>query len=78
MKCTAANGLPLGAEVNDKYLKVILLDVGLCSALLGLKLYELEDIQELILINKGGIAEQVTGQLLRTINPFYVEPSLYY
>lgn len=78
VKCTAANGLPLGAEVNDRYLKVILLDVGLCSSLLGLKLYALEDIEELILVNKGGIAEQAVGQLLRTINPFYVEPSLYY
>lgn len=78
VKCTAANGLPLGAEVNDRYLKVILLDVGLCSALLGLKLYELEDIHELTLINKGGIAEQAVGQILRTLNPFYAEPSLYY
>lgn len=78
IKCTAANGIPLGAEVNNKYLKVILLDVGLCSSLLGLKLFALEDLEELTLVNKGGIAEQVVGQLLRTINPFYVEPSLYY
>ncbi len=78
VKCTAANGIPLGAEVNNKYLKVILLDVGLCSSLLGLKLFALEDIEELTLINKGGIAEQAAGQLLRTINPFYMEPSLYY
>ena len=74
----AANGIPLGAEIQDKYLKVIFLDVGLCSALLGLSLDYLNTTQELILINKGGIAEQVVGQLLRTITPAYVEPTLYY
>lgn len=75
---TAANGVPLGAEINHKFLKVILLDVGLCSALLDLKFDTLQDIDELDMINKGGIAEQVTGQLLRASEPFYVEPSLYY
>ena len=29
-------------------------------------------------MNKGGIAEQVAGQLLRTITPLYQEPALYY
>jgi predicted AAA+ superfamily ATPase len=78
VKCTAANGIPLGAEINSKILKVILLDVGLCSALLDLRLSDLEDTDELDLFNKGGIAEQVTGQLLRTTGPFNVEPALYY
>src|SRR6185312_49233 len=35
-------------------------------------------VSEITLINNGGIAEQVVGQLLRTINPTYVEPALYY
>lgn len=75
---SAANGVPLAAEVQEKYLKVILLDVGLCSAILGLSLDQINLITELDLINKGGIAEQVVGQLLRTIAPPYVEPALYY
>ena len=29
-------------------------------------------------INKGEVAEQVVGQLLRTIDPYYIEPKLYY
>ncbi len=76
--CTRANGVPLGAEINDHFLKAILLDVGLCSAMLDLKFNTLEDIQDLEMINKGGIAEQVVGQLLRTIEPFNTEPKLYY
>ena len=74
----AANGVPLAAELQDKYLKVIFLDVGLCSASLGLTLNGLYPIEELTLINKGGIAEQVVGQILRTMLPHYIEPSLYY
>ncbi len=78
VKASSSNGVPLAAELLTHYLKVILLDVGLSSADLGLSLAELESIEELDLINKGGIAEQVVGQLLRTINPFYQEPALYY
>lgn len=75
---TAGNGVPLEAEIQEKYLKIIFLDVGLCSAALGLTLDQLYMIKELTLINHGGIAEQLVGQSLRTVFPFYVEPSLFY
>jgi predicted AAA+ superfamily ATPase len=78
VKCSAANGVPLGAEIHAKALKAILLDVGLSSATLDLKLSTLEDIEELDMVNKGGIAEQAVGQLLRTIDACNVEPALYY
>jgi predicted AAA+ superfamily ATPase len=38
----------------------------------------MNEADEIILINNGGIAEQVVGQLLRTIFPSYIEPALYY
>jgi predicted AAA+ superfamily ATPase len=75
---TAANGLPLGAESNEKFFKEIFLDVGLCSTSLGHDLSEIKSIQEIVHINRGGIAEQVVGQLLRTITEPYMEPRLYY
>lgn len=75
---TSGNGLPLGAEINEKYLKVIMLDCGLCSASLGFSLHQLKSITEISMINKGGIAEQLVGQLLRTVTPAYIPPSLYY
>ncbi|MFV0340391.1 MAG: ATP-binding protein [Parachlamydiaceae bacterium] len=78
VQATAANGLPLGAELLHHYTKILMLDVGLCSAALKLSLTDLQTIEELDLINKGGIAEQVVGQLLRTIDPVFIEPELYY
>lgn len=75
---TAANGLPLGAETNEKYKKAFLLDCGLCSASLGLNLTQLQSPTDLTLINSGGLAEQLVGQQLRTILPPYATPSLYY
>lgn len=73
-----ANGVPLKAEIKDKGFKEIYLDTGLCCATLGLGLHQINEIKDIMLINQGGISEQVVGQLLRTINPPYIEPELYY
>lgn len=75
---TSANGLPLNAEIKDKFFKAILLDCGLVSAELGLSLHHLSSVSELILINSGGLAEQLVGQQLRTLFPPFVPPSLNY
>lgn len=75
---SSANGIPLRAEVKEKFFKEIFLDVGLCCAALGLSFKQIHPLAEIILINNGGIAEQVAGQLLRTIFPPYIEPALYY
>jgi predicted AAA+ superfamily ATPase len=74
----SANGIPLGAEIRNNFYKIILLDVGLISASLGLRLNQMKSIGDINLINQGGISEQVVGQLLRTLEPFYIEPALYY
>ena len=75
---SAANGVPLAAELNTKFFKEIFIDTGLCCAALGINFQQLSSTREIILINQGGLAEQVAGQILRTINPFYIEPALYY
>jgi hypothetical protein len=74
----AANGVPLAAEIREKYFKMIFLDVGLACTALGLSLTQLKSPQDLLLVNQGGIAEQVVGQILRIIFPYYVEPTLFY
>ncbi len=75
---TSANGLPLGAEANEKFTKVIMLDCGLCGASLGLSLHQLRSISEISMINNGGMAEQLAGQILRTLTPAYIPASIYY
>jgi len=75
---TSANGLPLNAEIKEKFFKVILLDCGLISAELGLSLHQLNSVTELTLVNNGGIAEQFVGQQLRTLFPPFAPPSLNY
>lgn len=75
---TDANGLPLGAETDERFFKVIMLDCGLCGASLGLSLHQLSSISEISMINNGGMAEQLVGQLLRTLTPGYIPPTLYY
>lgn len=77
IQSSAANGEPLAAEIKEKYFKEIFLDIGLGNTALGLNLNQLNTISEITLINNGGVAEQVVGQLLRTITPPYIEPSLY-
>ena len=75
---TAANGIPVGAEINSKLFKIILIDVGLVSTMLGLQLQQFQRLDDIVLINKGALAEQVVGQLLRLLSPYYSEPKLYY
>lgn len=65
---TAANGLPLGAEVNDKFRKYIYLDSALLLRVLDLNFGASQNIIDTIvagaaedLVNKGGLAEMVLG-----------------
>ncbi len=74
----AANGVPIAAEVREKVFKVIMLDVGLATSAMGLMFPEKVPIKDLSIVNEGSIAEQFVGQMLRTINPYYMDPKLYY
>lgn len=75
---SAGRGVPLAAQENHKRFKVIFLDTGLVSSLQGLVLKTKKEIRELARVNKGGISEQVVGQLLRTIPLKFIDPGLNY
>lgn len=74
---TAANGLLLGCEINDKFRKYIYLDSGLLLSTLNMDLGGSQQFTELILagaaeelVNKGGLAEMVLGwELVKYSNP---------
>jgi predicted AAA+ superfamily ATPase len=77
VKSIAANGVPLAGEIKEKYFKEIFLDVGLCNSALGFSFKQINAIADIVLVNHGAIAEQVVGQILRTIESPYIEPALY-
>jgi predicted AAA+ superfamily ATPase len=62
---TAARGIPLAAGSDERRFKLLALDVGLASCQLGLDLAALEEVSDPTLVNKGALAEQAVGQLLR-------------
>ncbi len=61
---TVGNGVPLGAEVNLNWFKVIFLDVGITQNLLGLDLPAWFLNPDKNLVNRGAIVESFVGQEL--------------
>ena len=75
---TSANGLPLGAEINPKFRKLMLLDTGIFQRLLGLQLSDILLNDDFDTINKGGIAEQFVGLELLKASSVYQQTQLFY
>ncbi|MBT3223445.1 MAG: ATP-binding protein [Proteobacteria bacterium] len=75
---SAANGVPLGAEANERNFKVLFLDVGLMSGSLGLGLADLEVKKDIAAIFSGSVGEQFVGQHLLHSEAAYVEPRLHF
>lgn len=73
-----ANGIPLAAERNDRFFKMLFLDCGLLLTRLGLSPTETERVTELNLVNEGILAEQFIGQHLLQMPPAHRSPELYY
>jgi len=72
-----ANGVPLGAEENDRQFKTVFLDVGLLCRACGLRMADFQRTGDVLLINSGAVCEQFVGQhLLHSGRPFE-QPRLY-
>jgi len=75
---SSAYGIPLGAEMNYRKCKMLLLDTGIFQRLLGLPLSDILFADDFEVINKGAIAEQFVGlELLKNSSP-YMPESLYF
>ena len=74
---TAANGLPLGAEVDERHFKCLTMDVGMMSAALHLNTIDLAT-ENPVLVNDGAVAEQFVGQHLLASGLPYEAPTLHY
>lgn len=65
VKHTAANGIPLGAEAKDDIFKCVFIDTGLALCTLGLRPITSKNFEDALWANKGAIAEQTVGYLLK-------------
>jgi len=74
----SGNGIPLASEVNLEKFKMIMLDVGVSLALLGLDLPEWFLNSDKDLINRGTIVEAFVGQELLCYSSPRSKTDLYY
>jgi len=58
---TSANGIPLGAETNEKYRRMLLCDTGLLQRLIDLDVSSIFSSSDLQVVNRGAIAETFIG-----------------
>lgn len=72
---TSANGIPLGAEKNERHFKGLFLDIGLVNHMCGLTLVLPE---KLLTVNEGSLAEQFVGQQLLGEGPPFQSTELFY
>lgn len=75
---TAANGIPLGAEINPKFRKYLFLDIGLMQSLLGIQPTDILIANETDFINKGGLSEMFAGLELIKYADYLKKTELYY
>ena len=59
-----ANDLPLGAEARPEAFKLLMVDVGLLNALVGVTWTQFKDPSRALTIRDGAVAEQFVGQEL--------------
>lgn len=72
------NGIPLNAQRNDKKFKSIFLDTGLYSAALSLRLSDLSDFENALVVNSGALAEQFVGQQMLNLTMPWEKPEIHY
>ena len=76
---TSANGIPLGAEADNKKQKMLLLDTGIFLRILGLDMAEYLTSNDFRVINKGSLAEMFTGlELLKYRSPYELRELFYW
>ncbi len=78
VKHTAANGLPLGAEENEKYVKYLFLDLGLMQTMLSLPAKDILLASDVDFVNKGAASEMFAGLELLKAYDCFVKPEMFY
>lgn len=72
---TSSAAVPLENNVKKDVFKPLFCDIGLVSHILKVRL---KDLDNLMLLNEGALAEQFIGQQLLTRQPFFIDRQLFY
>lgn len=78
VKHTVANGLPLGAEENEKYIKYLFLDLGLMQTMLSLPASDILLASDVDFVNKGAASEMFAGLELLKNSDCFVKAEMFY
>ena len=73
-----ANGVPLGAEEDRRYIKYLFFDMGVMQTLLGMTASEVLTSTEVDLVNKGGMSEMFAGLELLKYQDCHIKPEMHY
>ena len=75
---TAANGIPLGAEINPKFQRMFMMDTGLFQRIMALDMSRIFVTSDFNTINRGAMAELFVGLELLKNSSCYNPNALYY
>lgn len=78
VKHTAANGLPLGAEQNEKYVKYLFLDLGLMQTMLALPANDILLASDVDFVNKGAASEMFAGLEILKAHDCFLKTEMFY
>jgi len=74
---TAANGIPLGAEINPKYRRIIPCDTGIFLHILGIEMSDILLADDFNAVNRGALAEIFAGLELLKNSDTHAQRQLY-
>lgn len=74
---TSANGIPLGAEVNERYQRMSVFDTGVQQCLLGADIAKMSLVADWDVVNKGTLAEVYVAAELVKAASYYERQQLY-
>lgn len=75
---TAANDIPLGAQINEKFRKFLFLDVGMMQSMLKIQPKDILIADNVDFVNRGGLSEMFAGLELMKYESYLMKPELYY
>ena len=78
VKHTDGTGLPLGAEVNDSYVKYLFFDLGVMQTMLDIPAANILTASDVDFVNKGGASEMFAGIEMQKYSDCFQKSELYY